>query len=265
VASLSSSTADRLEAAVEIAEAAGAVLATYHGRRDLAEKKGEVDLVTEADRRAEALIVERLHARFPRDAYLAEEGAEHGLLEAGFAWIIDPLDGTTNFVHASEHFAVSIGIAYRGELVAGVVHAPILGRTYRGRVGDGAWSAGERLRVSPVAELGLALVGTGFPYDRRSRADELLAPLRRAIQTTHGVRRKGAASLDLVEVARGTLDGFWETGLAPWDMAAGVVLVREAGGLVTAYGGRPFDVGQRTILASNGLVHEELVRLVDGG
>lgn len=238
-------------------------------------KKGAVDLLTQADQASEALITAQLQDLFPADAIVGEESGASGAAadDAPFTWVIDPLDGTTNYVHGCRHFAVSIGLLdHAGEPVAGAIHAPVYRETYFGEVGEGAWSetpgAGtepRRLAISTRTDLGEALLATGFPYDRRRTAEDLLKPVYRVLTQARGFRRMGAASLDFVDVARGAFDGFFEPRLAPWDMAAGSAIVRAAGGIVSAYGGAPFDVHGASVIASNPRLHASLVALVAGG
>ena len=254
-----------MDVACRLAEAAGEVLLEHFGRITDVTHKGAVDLQTAADRDAEAIVLEGLSQAFPEDAILAEESGPQGSSAAPWCWIVDPLDGTTNFVHGLDHFAVSVGLSWQGELVGGVVHAPRRAATYRASRGGGAWCGGRRLSVSRVVELSDALLATGFPYDRRETAAALLVPVRRAMETAQGLRRAGAASLDFVDVARGALDGYWEPRLKPWDMAAGAVLVREAGGTVSAYAGRPFDVEGDTVVVSNGALHGAVVEIAGDG
>lgn len=251
-----------LEAAAGIAGEAAALLASGFGRAHAVEHKGAVDLVTEYDRRAEELIVGRLLAEFPAFAVCAEERGTYGDPKAGTLWFVDPLDGTTNFSHGHPAFAVSIGLEHQGELVLGVVTAPALGFSAGARRGGGAFSDGAPIRVSATALLGDALVATGFPYDRRTATDDNTREYFAFVKRAQGVRRLGAAAVDLALVARGVYDGFFEQRLKPWDLAAGAVLVAEAGGRVTDYAGAPVDPRRGWIAASNGLVHEELLALI---
>ncbi len=265
----------RVQFACRIARQAGALLRERFGR--LASlgvtKKGAVDLLTEADRASEALIVGRLLERFPGDAVLAEEGGSAGATSsAPFTWVVDPLDGTTNYVHSCRRFAVSIGLVSAADgPIAGVVAAPAEDTLWYGTVADGAAfevvgeAAPKLIGVSSCVALSEALVATGFPYDRRDTAVALLEPVRRALQQTRGVRRMGAAALDFVDVARGAFDGFFEPRLAPWDMAAGVALVRAAGGVVTAYEGARFELDSSGVIAAGPGIHDALVALVAGG
>ncbi len=251
----------RYELARAVAARAGEVLMRFLGRHGVTHHKGAVDLVTAADEAAEALLRRELLAAFPEDALLAEEGGAGGRRGAPWTWVVDPLDGTTNFVHALTHFAVSVGLLYEGVPVAGVVHAPAYPRTWHGAAGQGAWLDDRPARVSDVRDVGDALLATGFPYDRRAKARALLEPVERALVAARGLRRMGSAALDLAHVASGHFGGFWEQGLKPWDMAAGVALVREAGGRVTSFEGAPWDGSEGLIVASNGPLHDDLVRI----
>lgn len=240
-----------------VAVEAGALLMRHLGRLDGYDRKGAVELVSAADRESQDLIVARVRAAFPGDAVLAEEGADLPGT-SGFRWIVDPLDGTTNFVHSHPAFAVSIGLDLHGDLVAGVVHAPALGETFAAVRGGGATLNGEPIRVSRTAVLDDALLASGFPYYRRQAVDRLLSLVARAILAAQGFRRMGSAALDLCWLAAGRLDGYFEEGLLPWDVAGGIVVLREAGGVVTGFDGGPFELASGRILASNGLIHPEL-------
>jgi myo-inositol-1(or 4)-monophosphatase len=224
-------------------------------------KSDIVDLVTDADRDAEQLIVETLRAAFPDHAVVAEEsGALPG--SGPYCWYVDPLDGTTNFAHGHPHFAVSLALTCREELLVGVVHDPLRGETFAARRGAGARLGDRPIGVSKVGTLAAALLATGFPYDRRHHAAYYLAFVQAALERTQGIRRAGSAALDLCWVACGRLDGFWEWKLRPWDTAAGRLIAEEAGGVVTdlAGGSPPLDGAE--IVASNGRVHEELLAML---
>jgi len=222
---------------------------------DVREKGSRGDLVTLADRASEALIVERLSDAFPASAILAEEsGARSG--SGNDRWIVDPLDGTTNYAHGYPLYCVSIAYERGSELVAGAIYAPELDELYLAQSGDGATCNGSRLRVSEVREVADALVCTGFHPARYERNAREFASLSGRAQ---GVRRDGSAALDLAFVAAGRFDAFWEFGLHAWDVAAGALLVREAGGAVSATDGGAFAVEARSILASNGRVHAEMI------
>jgi myo-inositol-1(or 4)-monophosphatase len=252
--------ARELEVAVAAAEAAGEVLRRGFGREQTVKYKGEVDLVTEVDERAEGVIGEVLREAFPGYGMLAEEGGRcQG--EGNSRWIVDPLDGTTNYAHGLPIFAVSIALERVGEVVLGVVHDPMRRETYVAERGGGATLDGEPIRVSDTNEPIRALLVTGFPYDRADMraAVELFGQL---TQLTQGVRRLGAAALDLCYVAAGRLDAFYEKGLHAWDIAAGSLILEEAGGRITDYRGRELDLEGREIVASNGLLHPVLLEVM---
>ena len=244
-----------LESAVEIAREASALLRDFAGRHIGFELKGEHDLVTAADRASEKLIVERLRALYPSHAILGEEGGERAG-SSEFCWYVDPLDGTTNFAHGFPMYNVSIGLERAGELIAGVVADPVRGEIFTAERGSGAFLNGERIRVSKVKRVEDALAGTGFP-SRRRHQNVNVHFFYQISMLTHGVRRAGAAALDLAYIACGRLDLFWEFSLNPWDMAAGVLLIREAGGVCTDMRGDLLDLRGPHVLADNGLVHEE--------
>ena len=246
----------------ECAAEAGALLLAGLGNVRRIDYKGDVDLVTEFDRRSEELIVRRLLDRFPSFAVCAEEAGVHGDPAADTIWYVDPLDGTTNFAHGHPVFAVSIGLAHRGALVAGVVDAPALHLSGWARAGGGAFSNGAPSRVSAIPTIDVSLIATGFPYDRREAVDDNTREYTAFVKRAQAVRRVGAASVDLALVARGAYDGYFEQRLKPWDVAAGAVLVAEAGGRVTDYEGAPLDLDRCWIAASNGLVHDEMLALV---
>lgn len=237
----------------------------HFGRLSGHDHKGAVDLVTVADREAEALVKDGLLGAFPADAFLGEEGGTSGVMDAPWCWVVDPLDGTTNYVHGLPHFAVSIGLLHHGQPVVGVLLHPPRRQLFHAVVGHGAWLGQQRLLVSTESDLGASLIATGFPYDRRDTADRLTEVLAGVLRTARGVRRQGAAACDLIEVAQGVFEGFWERALNPWDVAAGVVLVTEAGGRVSGFGGRPLTLDGGEIIASNGLVHDALAAVVGDG
>ena len=245
-----------LETSVAIAREAGSVLVNFFEKRVAYEIKGEYDLVTEADRTSERLIVERLRSHFPAHSIMAEEGGGH---ESGseYRWYVDPLDGTTNFAHSYPCFAVSIGLLEDGEPVAGVVLNPIANELFTAARADGACLNGKRIQVSPVEKLATSLVATGFPTHQRANNRNIYYYWEFTMRS-HGVRRDGSAALDLCSVACGRFEGFWEFGLNSWDTAAGMLIVQEAGGRVTDLEGGAYHPGGRTILASNGRVHDEM-------
>jgi myo-inositol-1(or 4)-monophosphatase len=221
-------------------------------------KRAPTDLVTEFDRRSEQLLVAAIGARFPDDQILAEEGGASGGRSAR-RWLIDPLDGTTNFAHGLPFFVVSVGLEVDGELTVGVVEAPALGWTFAAARGAGARFNGAPMRVSSTETLAASLLATGFPYDRRTNPKNNFGEFVALKKRAHGVRRVGAAALDLAMVAAGWLDGYWERHLRPWDIAAGALLVREAGGQLSAWSGGALAIDSGEIVATNGRVHQELL------
>lgn len=245
-------------AMAEIAREAGALLMGYFHRRVKVEYKGDVDLVTEADRASEALITRRIRERWPEHNIMGEEGTrtEQG---SEYRWYVDPLDGTTNFAHAYPVFCVSLGLEHKGERVAAVVFDPTRDEMFTAEKGGGAFLNGQPIRVSVVSDLGECLVATGFPSHKRHKNPNIFFYHQITLKT-HGVRRAGSAALDLCNVASGRFDGFWEFNLNPWDTAAGVLILEEAGGRVTRFDGQPFRIDSRETLASNGRVHEALLR-----
>ena len=252
--------ASYLEIAQEIAREAGALLKEYYLRRVDFRLKAEFDLVTEADIASEKLIVERLRRELPDHAVVAEEGgARQGASE--YRWYIDPLDGTTNFAHSFPVFCVSMGLERAGELIAGVIFDPLRGEMFTTERGSGAFLDGERIHVSQVSRLTESLTATGFPNSKRSKNINVHFYHQLAM-TTHGVRRAGAAALDLAYVACGRLDSFWEFSLKPWDMAAGVLMVTEAGGARSDMHGGPHGLHSPHLLVDNGLIHAEMLQLI---
>jgi myo-inositol-1(or 4)-monophosphatase len=255
-----------LESAVEIAHQAGSLLRYYFERRVRFELKGDFDLVTEADRASEALIVRRLTELFPGHAILAEEGGGHEDAASGFRWYVDPLDGTTNFAHGYPVWNVTLALEKRGalekagELIAGVIFDPTRDELFTAEKGGGAFLNGRRIHVTQTPRLEEALFSTGFP-SRRRHLDVNIHFYHQLAMASHGVRRGGSAAIDLAYVACGRLDGFWEFGLSPWDMAAGQLIVEEAGGKCTTMGGAPHALTSQNIFASNAGIHEEVVSL----
>ena len=253
------------DAAAELARAAGAILREGHGRAHRPERKGRIDLVTEYDRRSERLVLDGLRARYPGHAVLAEESGAHagGAGTAGAVrWIVDPLDGTTNFAHNYPFFCVSIAAEADGRLAAGAVYDPVRDELFAAAAGHGATLNDRPIRVSDIARVEDALLVTGFPYDVREHPARSLPQFEAFLVRAQAIRRDGSAALNLCYLACGRFDGFWEGQLAPWDMAAGTLLVREAGGLVTTYDGGDFRLDGRQILASNGHVHEEMMGIL---
>lgn len=248
-----------LDIATIAAQSAGAELRRYWGNlSDIQEKGRPGDLVTEADRAAEAAVLNCLKRHCPTHSILAEESGQIGSFDDEYVWVIDPLDGTTNYAHGYPAFAVSIGLVIKGEPSVGVIYNPIAQELYCGAKGLGATCNDRPMQVSKTPTLAQSLLVTGFAYDRHTTADNNYAEFCHLTHLTQGVRRSGSAAMDLSQVACGRLDGYWERGLSPWDLAAGMVLVREAGGMVTAYDGGPFDFASGRILATNGLLHNAL-------
>ncbi len=248
------------DAAVAAARAGGAVLREEFGKQRQIEHKGTIDLVTDADRRSEEVVVSILRDRFPRHQILAEEGTRGGG-SPDYRWVIDPLDGTTNYAHGYPHFAVSIGLERQGEMVVGVVFDPILDEMFVAEVGGGAYLNGRPLGVSKTDRLIEGLLCTGFPYDR-SFFGTSLRRWDRFVRAAQGVRRDGSAALDICYVAAGRFDGFWEDHLFPWDLAAGMLIVQEAGGAVTDFQGGPPSIYRGELVASNGLIHEGMLATI---
>jgi len=245
-------------AMAEIAREAGALLMGYFQRRVKVEYKGDVDLVTEADRASEALITRRIRERWPGHNILGEEGTrtEQG---SEYRWYVDPLDGTTNFAHGFPVFCVSLGLEHNGERVAAVIFDPTRDEMFTAEKSAGAFLNGRPIHVSAISNLAECLVATGFPSHKRHKNPNIFFYHQITLKT-HGVRRAGSAALDLCDVACGRFDGFWEFNLNPWDTAAGVLMVEEAGGRVTRFDGQPFRLDSKETLASNGLLHDALLR-----
>ena len=253
-----------------IAREAGARLREFLAQGVETEYKGDVDLVTVADRTAEKLIRERLSEAFPEHGVYGEEGTRDRL-EGEYRWYVDPLDGTTNFANGLPQFCVSLGLELRpeglrpdedGTLVAAVIYDPMRDELFTAERGRGAWLNGKPMRVSRTPELAEALVATGFPSRKRHESPNVHFYQEFTLRS-HGVRRAGSAALDLASIAAGRMDAFWEFKLNPWDTAAGILLVEEAGGRVTDFAGNPFRLESRETLASNGLIHAELVGLFE--
>jgi len=249
-----------LEPAIEIAREAGSLLATYFERRVAFELKGEFDLVTEADRASEKLVVERLRTRFPSHGIVAEEGGGHESTSE-FRWYVDPLDGTTNFAHGFPAFNVTLGLARAGEVIAGVVYDPIRQEMFSAELGSGAYLNNRRIHVSAAKRLTDSLSSTGFPSRKRLHNRNIHYYYQLAM-ASHGVRRTGSAAIDLAYVAAARLDFFWEFGLKPWDMAAGTLLVTEAGGRVSDMKGQPHSLtASEDLLADNGILHDQVIEI----
>jgi myo-inositol-1(or 4)-monophosphatase len=248
-----------LDIATEAALTGGAVLQSHWCKLDEIEEKGRPgDLVTVADRAAEVAILEVLRRHLSDHDILAEESGRWGQTDSPYLWAIDPLDGTTNYAHQYPCFAVSVGLLIDGVPEVGVIFDPTRQELFRAATGLGATRNRVPMRVSTTQTLAKSLLVTGFAYDRTTQPDNNYAEFADLTHLTQGVRRSGAASLDLAYVACGRLDGYWERGLSPWDVVAGVAIVREAGGDVTAYDGSPLTIESGRILATNGRIHQEL-------
>ena len=253
-----------LELASQLAREAGDVLKYYAAREKKIEHKGRANLVTVADRESETLIIREIRARYPNHTILAEES---GLSEeAGDGrWIIDPLDGTTNYAHQFPMFCVSIGFEQHGRVLCGAVYDPVRDELFTGSRRGGAFVNGEPITVSDVGRLADGLLLTGFPYGVREKMEYALGLFRSFLVASQAVRRAGSAALDLCYLAAGRCDGFWELDLNPWDTAAGLVIAEEAGARVTDFGDGAFSIYSKEILASNGLIHDEMIGVVGGG
>ena len=252
---------NEFDTAREAARLAGEILLGMSARANRVEKKGAIDLVTEADLRSEEAVFELLGRRFPEDGVLSEESAARSGT-SGRRWIVDPLDGTVNFAHGFPCWAVSIALESEGEIVLGVVLDPVTGERFEAVRGGGAFLNGDRLSVSSTGDLNDALLCTGFPYDIREEPDRVLRLFEALILRSQGVRRPGSAALDLCHVAAGRADGFWEEKLHPWDTAAGILLVREAGGVVSTFEGGPYRPEDKSLVAGNPSIHRAMVEVI---
>ncbi|HEY6305344.1 MAG TPA: inositol monophosphatase family protein [Candidatus Angelobacter sp.] len=248
---------DFLSPMQELAREAGALLTSFFGKVAI-EYKGEVDLVTEADRSSEELIVERIRRQWPDHDLIGEEGSRR---ETGsdYRWYVDPLDGTTNFAHGYPVFCVSLALEYKGERIAGVIYDPSRNEMFAAEKGGGSRLNGQPIHVSRTALLAESLVATGFPSHKRHKNPNIHFYHQITLRS-HGVRRAGSAALDLCYVACGRFDAFWEFNLNPWDTAAGVLLVQEAGGKVTNFSDGPFNIDSREVLATNTILHGEMLK-----
>lgn len=256
--------------AAGIAREAGSLLRDFYHRGVQAEYKGDVDIVTVADRASETLITSRLREELPEHGIFGEEGTRQNL-DAEYRWYVDPLDGTTNFAHGFPYFAVSMGLEHRpkglapdqdGTVVAGVIYEPLRDELFYAERGLGAYMNGKRIHVSPAKQLQEGLLATGFPSQKRHENPNIHFYHQITLRT-HGVRRAGAAAVDLAYVACGRLEGFWEFNLNPWDTAAGALLVEEAGGSITRFDGSKFLLNSKEVLATNGKINKELQELFE--
>lgn len=252
-----------LNFAIETAREAGQILLEKFGRKINISKKGDINLVTEADLASEKLIIERIKSYHPKHSILAEESGEAVIIggENKWKWIIDPLDGTTNFAHGYPCFCVTIALEHEGEIVIGVTFDPTRNELFAAEKGRGATLNNKPIRVSDTEKLSESLIVTGFPYDFKQKED-FARHLTDFLLNSRGVRRDGSAAIDMAYVACGRFDGFWEEGLNPWDVAAGVLLIEEAGGQVSYYDNSKFSIYAPPICASNGLIHAEMLNVL---
>jgi myo-inositol-1(or 4)-monophosphatase len=255
-----------LNFAIDVAREAGGVLVQRLGAAKVT-NKGDIDLVTEADLASEKLIIERISSYHPQHAILAEESGESALVDgkrSEWKWVIDPLDGTTNYAHGYPCFCVSIALEHNGVIEIGVVYDPVRDEMFAAERGNGATLNGRRIRVSEIEELKNAMLVTGFPYNVRERPD-FTRDFANFTMAAQAVRRDGSAAIDLAYVACGRFDGFWEDGLSPWDIAAGMLLIEEARGTVTNFDNEPLSIYTKKVLATNGLVHDAMLRVLKHG
>lgn len=252
-----------LDIAIETAIKAGRYLKKKFRYPRQIRYKGEINLVTDSDIEAERIIIETIKKAYPGHRILAEETmGTTETSENGFCWIIDPIDGTTNFAHGYPLFAVSIALEYNGNIILGVAYNPLLDELFTAQTGKGAYLNGKRIHVSSTRELGRSLLATGFPYDIRESSKTNIEYFSRFQLKAQDIRRDGSAVLNLCYTACGRFDGFWELKLNPWDTASGVLIVTEAGGKVTDFSGNVFNIYKKEILASNGLIHEQMLEVL---
>lgn len=252
-----------LNFAIETAREAGGLLLEKFGRNIKVSLKGDINLVTEADLASERLIIERIKSHYPQHSILAEESGEAVIIGGTnkWKWIIDPLDGTTNFAHGYPCFCVTIALEHEGKIVVGVTYDPTRNELFAAEKGQGASLNSKPIHVSVAKDLSESLIVTGFPYDFKQR-ENFARHLTEFLLQSRGVRRDGSAAIDMAYIACGRFDGFWEEGLNPWDVAAGVLLIEEAGGRVTYYDDTPFSIYAPPICASNGLIHEQMLTVL---
>jgi myo-inositol-1(or 4)-monophosphatase len=253
-----------MRTAVRAAYRGGDVLRVRYGKLTSIRKKGPSDLVTDVDIASETEIIATIRAAYPDHAIVAEERGTHSG-SGEWRWLVDPLDGTVNYAHQVPFFAVSIACAQGNEVRLGVVLNPLSGELFTAQAGGGAQLNGQPIRVSPETRVSESLLATGFPYDLRHGFEDLTARFLRCLRAARGVRRLGSAALDLCYVACGRFAGYWESGLQPWDSAAGILIVREAGGLATDFSNRPADAEAREVLATNGCIHAEMLTFMEVG
>jgi len=246
----------------QAARESGNIITEMLGKAISITKKGEKDLVTEADTRSEKIIIDIIGHHFPKDSILTEESGEYRHLPER-VWIVDPIDGTTNFAHCFPFFAVSIALQVEGEVILGIVYNPYMGELFQARRGGGALLNKDVIHVSKTAGLEDSLLATGFPYNIRQKHEDVLERFRKMVIVAQGIRRPGSAAIDLCYVAAGRLDGFWEEELKPWDTAAGMIIVNEAGGTLTTYDGRAYSPYEKTVVASNSFIHDLMLETLN--
>lgn len=253
-----------IQVAVEAAREGGKFLIMNLGKvKEIRRKAGqEKNLVTEIDKRSEEIVIEIIRKHHPGHDILAEESGSSKGRTSDYRWIIDPLDGTTNFTHGFPVFCVSIGLEYKGELLCGAIYDPNFDEMFTAEKGKGAFLNGKRLRVSEISSMKESLVITGFPYNVAENPNHAIEHFVNFVIEAQGVRRMGSAAIDLAYVAAGRFEGFWEVSLNPWDMAAGALLVTEAGGKLTDFSGKPFSIYRKEVLATNGLVHDQMITVL---
>ncbi len=252
-----------LDVTYEATRAAGKILNRMFGQVSHIAKKGDIDLVTEADFQVEKAVLEIIRRNFPQDNILSEETGEHKEVSER-TWIIDPLDGTTNFVHGFPFFAISIALEVENEIVLGVVHNPHMDEHFEAVRGKGAFLNKKPIKVSQTLNLAESLLATGFPYNIHEKPEMVMELFEKMVVTAQGVRRPGSAAIDMCYVAAGRLDGFWEEGLKPWDTAAGTVIVKEAGGILTTFQGESYTPYLKSVVASNPFVHNMMLKVLNG-
>ena len=251
-----------LEVACNAAETAGKILSPMFGRVKHVIKKGSIDLVTEADLEAEKSILKIIRHNFPKDNILSEEAGKH-TNSSERTWLVDPLDGTTNFAHGFPFFAVSIALEVKNEIVLGVVYNPYLDEHFVAAKGTGSYLNKKQVQVSKTQGLGESLLATGFPYNIHEKSEKVLELFKKMITRAQGLRRPGSAAIDMCYVAAGRLDGFWESDLKPWDTAAGTIILKEAGGKISTFDGKPYSPYLKSIVAANPCIHDEMLRVLN--
>jgi myo-inositol-1(or 4)-monophosphatase len=253
-----------LDEVIEIAKKVGQVQLEGLNEKRIIHYKGEIDLVTEVDKKCEKILVDFIKSKFPHHDIITEE-SQSELRGSSYCWFIDPLDGTTNYAHGYPVFCVSIALQVEGEVVLGVVYDPTRDELFWAQRGEGAYLNGRKIKVSDVRKLSESLLATGFPYDLKRDPVNNLDHFANMILEAQAIRRDGSAALNLCYVASGRFDGFWELKLKPWDVAAGALIVKEAGGVVSDFDGNPFDLSHLEVVASNGHIHDQMLSVLKRG